>query len=164
MTFCKSSSSEIVPIAEIKVGGSAQPGIYSEAQMIYTMSTKYADDVDVFLKLSEGLSGLAGYHTRAAVLESISAILSEMSIVAAQIFESDDDILKSSSDIIASHVMIPTAKLREAILKMKAENSKTTGLDNVVMGIDHLMDIMNVRTLGVDGTTPYCAADRDSRH
>jgi len=173
MTLHKTTSSQIerVICGEEVEGGSyleepkepGLPGIYGEIRAVYAMSVKYSENVEVFIKLTESIKTIVDPHIRAAILENISSVLSEIGVLASQIFQSDDDILKASEVVISDNIMLPTIKLRKAVVAMKQEGGvRPAALDRAVAMIDKLMDAMDVKTLGIDGDAQYSVVDRDS--
>jgi hypothetical protein len=143
--------------------GSSFPGIYSEMRAICGMSLKYENDVDIFTKLAESLPTITDPYIRGSMLESISSVLGEIGALATQIFKSDDSLLKASSDVIYEKIMLPTIKLREALVKMKEEKSaKQNSLDIALGMVDRMMDAVNMKTLDIDGSAKYAIVDRSS--
>lgn len=171
MTLHKITTSKVERVItgdEIKTGALEEsstpitPGIYNEVQAVYVMSVKYAMDVEVFLKMVSALKTIGDPHIRAAMLDSISGLLSEIGMLAAQICKSDEEIFKASSEVIMEKIMLPTVKLRESIAEMRTNNKKTVGLDKAISMVDSLMDAINVRSISTDDGTQYCSGDRDS--
>jgi len=133
-----------------------------ETEQIREVSLQYLDAVNIFMKLSSGVSCMANPYMRAAILENIGIVLNEIGALASAVFRSEDEVVTASSDMIVNNIILPTVKMKDALVGLKAfKGIDSASLDGAILSLNTMMNLLNAKTLGVLDSKDYSIVSGD---
>ena len=137
-------------------------GAFAKLSLINSMSNRYFSNVELFIQLMNALPSVLDPTLRTGMLEGVGNTLTEIGVLASQIFSPDVYLTPAARDIIDNKVIIPTIRLRGIVSDLRAAyDYKSQSLDKAVEMIDRLLDAIDISTIEADSDAFYIAVNRD---